>query len=40
MDVRRLAEGSGWFWERLHGWEEDITFEKKRDGLVSRGLSM
>lgn len=40
MDVRRLAEGSGWFWECLHGWEEDITFEEKRDGLVSRGLSM
>lgn len=30
IDVRRLAGGSGWFWERLQGWEEDIIFGKDR----------
>lgn len=28
IDVRRLAGGSGWFWEYLHGLEEDIILEK------------
>lgn len=32
IDVRRLAGGSGWFWECLHGWEEDIIFGKDKMG--------
>lgn len=38
MDVKRRTGGSGWCWECLHGWEEDIILER-RDDLVNKNFS-